>query len=218
MSNVPPPPPGEGTPPPPPGGGAPPPPPGSGTPPPGGAAPPPPPPGGGTPPPGAPMGYGQPMAGTMPAMANFGQRLGGYIIDGIITGAMAIPAYIALFTGPTEIEPCTGASFEPGALCEVPKDSTIILFLVLLLAGFIGGLAYWGIMEGRGQTVGKKVLNIRTVDMRTGQPIGTGRAIGRFFARIISGLLCGLGYLWMLWDDQSQCWHDKIVSTYVVEA
>ena len=90
-------------------------------PPPGGGTPPPPPPIGGVPPPpGGATGYGQPLGGTlsgMPAMANFGQRLAAYLIDGLITAAMAVPAWIALLAGPKDIEPCTGSSFEPGQLC-----------------------------------------------------------------------------------------------------
>jgi uncharacterized RDD family membrane protein YckC len=164
------------------------------------------------------VGYGVPQTGALPAMANFGQRLGAFIIDWLITAAMAIPAFIALFAGPTEIEPCTGSSFEPGQLCEVPTGGTIALFLILLLAAFVGGVAYWGVMVGRGQTLGMKALTIRVADMNTGQPIGTGRGIGRFFAMYLSSLVCYLGFLWMLWDDRSQTWHDKIVSTFVVEA
>ena len=150
-------------------------------------------------------------------MANFGQRLGALVIDGLITGAMAIPAWIALAAGPTEIEPCT-SSFNEGLLCETKTGGAIAIFLLLLLASFVGAIAYFGIMEGKGQTVGKKTLKIRTADIATGQPLGTGRAIGRYFARIPSGMFCYLGYFWMLWDDQSQTWHDKIVSSVVVEA
>jgi hypothetical protein len=28
--------------------------------------------------------------------------------------------------------------------------------------------------------------------------------------------VCYLGYLWMLWDDQKQTWHDKIVDSAVI--
>ena len=154
----------------------------------------------------------------MPAMANFGQRLAAYLIDGVVTAAMAIPAWITLFAGPKDIEPCTGSSFEPGQLCEVPSGGSIAAFLLLLFAALVGTVAYWGVMVGKGQTLGMKALTIRVADMHTGQPIGTGRGIGRFFAMYLSSFACYLGFLWMLWDDQSQTWHDKIVSTYVVEA
>ena len=36
--------------------------------------------------------------------------------------------------------------------------------------------------------------------------------VGKF----LSGLVLCLGYLWMLWDAERQCWHDKLVGTRVV--
>ena len=78
---------------------------------------------------------------------------------------------------------------------------------------------YWARLEGRtGQSLGSKALGITVVDAATGQPIGGGRAIGRFFARILSGFLCYLGYFWMLWDPQKQTWHDKLANSVVVKA
>jgi uncharacterized RDD family membrane protein YckC len=47
--------------------------------------------------------------------------------------------------------------------------------------------------------------------------IGMGQAGLRYVGKIISGIPCGLGYFWMLWDDQKQCWHDKIASTKVIK-
>ena len=61
------------------------------------------------------------------------------------------------------------------------------------------------------------MVGIRVVDATTMQPgIGSGRAIGRYFAHFLSAIPCGLGYFWMLWDQDKQTWHDKIVSTKVV--
>ena len=54
------------------------------------------------------------------------------------------------------------------------------------------------------------------LDCAAGTPIGPGRAIGRYFAKILSGSACLLGYFWMLWDPNKQTWHDKMVSSYVV--
>jgi uncharacterized RDD family membrane protein YckC len=69
----------------------------------------------------------------------------------------------------------------------------------------------------RGQTPGKKALGLRTIDQATGQPIGFGRAVGRMFARILSQQVLFLGYLWMLWDENKQTWHDKLVRSIVVK-
>lgn len=93
--------------------------------------------------------------------------------------------------------------------------------LWLNVLGLLVGIAYYGALEGgaTGQTLGKRALGIRVVDAATGlPPIGLGRGIGRYFARILSALPCALGYLWMLWDGRQQTWHDKLVRTYVVKA
>jgi uncharacterized RDD family membrane protein YckC len=83
---------------------------------------------------------------------------------------------------------------------------------------FIDGVAYFTYFEGSasGQTIGKRALGIRVIDFNTGGPIGHGRALIRNLARILSGLFCDLGYLWMLWDKEKQTWHDKIASDVVV--
>jgi len=203
MSNVPPPPPpGDGFPPPPQQGG--------------GFTPPPPPAGGFAPPAqGGYTPYGQ--AGVGGERASFGARLGAYIIDWLIIGAMSLPGYLYLVTGPKEIKECDDSISDfSGQLCEVPKGSTWAIALLLFLAAFIGAMAYTGILGGRGATVGQRSLGLRLVDQNTGQPIGTGRAIGRYFASILSAIPCYLGYLWMLWDDQKQTWHDKMTSSVVV--
>ena len=83
------------------------------------------------------------------------------------------------------------------------------------------GLAYFASLEGgaTGQTLGKRICGLRVVDAVTGQPgIGVGRAIARYFARWLSAIPLLLGYFWMLWDPQRQCWHDKLVKDVVVKA
>jgi hypothetical protein len=37
------------------------------------------------------------------------------------------------------------------------------------------------------------------------------------FANIFSSAIFYLGYLWMLWDDKKQTWHDKVVNSVVVK-
>jgi uncharacterized RDD family membrane protein YckC len=120
--------------------------------------------------------------------ANFGQRLVALLIDGVI-----------LF----------------------------IVFLVLSLAvktvGYVLAIVisagYFSYFEGgpTGQTLGKRVMGIRVYDFSsTGGPIGYGRGLIRWLGRIVSSFVCYLGYFWMLWDKEKQCWHDKIATTVVV--
>ena len=120
--------------------------------------------------------------------ASFGRRLVAYLIDAILLGVVYV-VFAAIF------------------------DQAVGYGLSLLI-----GIAYFGYLEGgaRGQTLGKMALGIRVIDFSTGGSIGYGRGVVRYLGRIISGLVCLLGYFWMLWDKEKQTWHDKIASSVVV--
>jgi uncharacterized RDD family membrane protein YckC len=96
-------------------------------------------------------------------------------------------------------------------------SGTLRLFGIPLL-GLVIGLAYSIYLEGSpsGQTIGKRAMNIRVIDPTTGGSIGYGRAAIRYVGRIISAIPLGLGYFWMLWDPDKQCWHDKMAADAVV--
>ena len=82
-------------------------------------------------------------------------------------------------------------------------------------------LAYFTYFEGgpTGQTVGKRALGIRVYDFRQGGgSIGYGRGFVRQIGKYLSAIPLGLGYLWMLWDKEKQCWQDKLAGTVVVPA
>ena len=66
-----------------------------------------------------------------------------------------------------------------------------------------------------GRTLGKRLLGLRVVN-EAGNAPGIGRVILReIIGRFISGLVFGLGYLWVAWDGRKQGWHDKIGGTTV---
>jgi uncharacterized RDD family membrane protein YckC len=79
-------------------------------------------------------------------------------------------------------------------------------------------LLYYTFFEGSsaGQTPGKKFAGIRVIDAGVGGSIGHRRAAGRYLASILSEIPLFLGFFWMLWDRERQCWHDKIVTSVVV--
>jgi uncharacterized RDD family membrane protein YckC len=57
-----------------------------------------------------------------------------------------------------------------------------------------------------------------TVVQESGIPAGFGRMLVReWIGKWISGIVFGLGYIWILLDKANQGWHDKLVSTFVVE-
>lgn len=190
---------------------------------------PPPPPGGvaGNLPPGYTTTYGAP-AGPALQYASFGARLGSWLIDGLVLALLLVPAFVVLNAGPTKITTCSvdtegniTIGEEINAICEVPTAGTWAAAVLLGIVGLAGSLLYYAKLEGgpSGQTLGKRAVGIRVVDAATGGPIGPGRAVGRYlFKAFISGNLCLLGYLWALWDNRSQTWHDKVVSSVVVKA
>jgi uncharacterized RDD family membrane protein YckC len=107
----------------------------------------------------------------------------------------------------------------------------LLLFVVDLILRLIfknGGLyialstivnwGYFTYFEGgeSGQTIGKRALGIRVYDFRQGGPIGYGRAFIRQLGRILASIPFFLGYFWMLWDKEKQCWQDKLAGDVVV--
>ena len=84
--------------------------------------------------------------------------------------------------------------------------------------GLVVGAVYFTAFIGaeRGQTLGQMALGIRVVGLDNGASIGYGRAFLRWVVSIVSAAVILLGYLWMLWDKEKQCWHDKAANDVVV--
>ena len=100
---------------------------------------------------------------------------------------------------------------------QISSGARASLVYVLWIVAYIAYPIYY---EGgpQGATPGKKICGIKVIDMNRGGPIGYGRAFIRLLMRIISGAVFYLGYLWMLWDKEKQCWHDKVANDVVVPA
>jgi RDD family len=162
--------------------------------------PPPQPPAYGAPPP----AYGQPAGYTGDApgfymgrpLGNWLQRVGAYLIDGLIAG---IPIFVAsLLVGPNR---GTGAG--------------LVVFLLYLVSFGVVVYNRW-IMQGRtGQSWGKQVLHLRLLRMADGQPIGGGMAFARDICHLLDSLACYIGWLFPLWDARRQTFADKIIGTVV---
>src|SRR3954468_14098503 len=120
--------------------------------------------------------------------SGFWQRVGAAILDALV---LAVPSIILFVI------------FKNGAVYQLL--STVI------------SLAYFTYFEGgaTGQTLGKKALGIRVYDFGEGGAIGYGRGFLRQIGKYISALVFFLGYFWMLWDKEKQCWQDKIAGTVV---
>lgn len=143
--------------------------------------------------------------------ASFGKRAVAYIIDSVIVGLIAgipIGCLIAITT-----------AFAMQMSEEAYIIAIIAISLIAVFWAVVAGTLYYAWMWSRtGQTLGKKWLGIKVVTAEWTPPSfwrSVGRAIIGYW---LSDLVFGLGFLWMLWDDYQQCWHDKLFSTYVIEA
>ncbi len=76
---------------------------------------------------------------------------------------------------------------------------------------------YFALMESspRQATLGKQALGIMVTDL-AGQRISFARATGRFFAKILSGLILWIGYVMAAFTERKQALHDLLASCLVV--
>ena len=179
-----------------------------------------PPPGG--PPPGygaygGQYGYGQ-MATTS---SGWWRRVGAYIIDSLVVSVPLIIIFSII--GVSSAHVAVGCTSATSQSCASTSSAFGMGSSVVELIGIVVTAVYYGLLDGsvRGQTLGKMATGIALRDAYSGQPVGFWRAAMRpvlwglfFLAFILPGLL---NFLWPLWDQNRQCWHDKIVKTRVVQ-
>ncbi len=132
------------------------------------------------------FGYHRPAAG-------MGKRM---LAFGIDMGLIMFPAMIL------------------GAILQnnTPTDVTLILWAIIIL----GPVMYFGFMDGKGGTVGKRVTGIEVVDTK-GQPIGVPTSMVRGFVKLYISTILMIGYVIALFDEDGRALHDRVVVTYVAE-
>jgi uncharacterized RDD family membrane protein YckC len=135
--------------------------------------------------------------------AGFWKRVAAWLIDSIIGLCGIIP--IILILGRLLI-PTTGDVRYNEAQWMGLGTSVGIIFTWLYYA-FMESSSYQG-------TVGKMVLGIKVTDMN-GNRVGFGKATGRHFGKIISGILC-IGYIMVAFTQKRQGLHDIMAGCLVV--
>ncbi|MYT33254.1 MULTISPECIES: RDD family protein [unclassified Streptomyces] len=179
--------------------------------------------------------YGQPGMPGMPGMpmgyASWGARVGAFLIDGLIIAA--VPVILFIISGviagasasrsipdtsscPPGDYTCVSNAINSASSSSTPVGALLVgaLGYVVMLAAVIFLIAKEG---STGQTPGKKALGIKVIKESTGQTLGFGMTFVRFLCRYLNGVLCGIGYLWPLWDEKNQTFGDKIVGNVVVQ-
>jgi uncharacterized RDD family membrane protein YckC len=78
--------------------------------------------------------------------------------------------------------------------------------------GFLYTIFFW---IRFGATPGKMILKLKVVTPDGGS-LTPGRAVGRYFAQILSALIIGIGFIMAGLDDEKRTLHDRIAGTRVI--
>lgn len=137
-------------------------------------------------------------------LANFWWRLLAYIIDYILLILLLIAMGVVIVL----ILKFTNDSFywNPDDHELQFRLSGVVLFMIYN-AGFEATK-----LQG---SIGKIICKLKVVDAG-GQKITFANALGRNVAKILSSLVCGMGFLSIFWNKKRQAWHDEIAKTYVI--
>jgi uncharacterized RDD family membrane protein YckC len=162
--------------------------------------------------------YSQCLAGGRPGG---GRRFGGFwmrflavIIDAIIIGVAGMIIRIPLtFAGIGMVG--VGRTSDPAqALAALPAIMGLIGLSVLIqMALSMAYEVYF--LTTKGATPGKMALGLK-VTRADGGPISVGVAVGRFFGKILSGMILWIGFIIAAFDSEKRALHDHLCGTRVV--
>jgi uncharacterized RDD family membrane protein YckC len=152
------------------------------------------------------------------AYAGFWTRFVASVVDGLI---LVIPFWLVvivlmfMFGGFGMMLHRNAADPRAAAALLAPM---FMLFFLGMLAFVILEWLYFAGMESseRQATFGKRVMSLRVTNYE-GQRISFGHATGRFFGKIVSGLIpFAIGYIMAGFTEKKQALHDLIAGTLVL--
>ncbi|HEX5961441.1 MAG TPA: RDD family protein [Rhodanobacteraceae bacterium] len=140
--------------------------------------------------------------------AGFWRRVAAYLIDSLIM----MPVFFILefvFLLPVIVR----ASHDHSGPGPALFTWMVVVWLLMIVLPWL----YFAFCESsRWQaTPGKLALGLKVTDMQ-GRPIGFGRATGRFFGKLVSGLILDIGYMMAGWTARKQGLHDLMADCCVV--
>jgi uncharacterized RDD family membrane protein YckC len=131
-------------------------------------------------------------------------RFGALIVDGLVLQALNIGLRLALGVSLAQ-------SFGTTSTAGVEARLIIVGGLGMLIAA-----SYEIFMVGKfGATLGKMACKLRVVSA-DGSKIGYARSTGRYFAKLLSSLMCLIGFIMAFFDPERRALHDRICNTRVI--
>ncbi len=138
--------------------------------------------------------------------AGFWMRFVAVLIDGLITG-IPMMIYMFVFMG------AMFSTFDP----EDPESLEMGFGGLFYLLAYAIPLIYSVFFLGKyGATPGKMALGLKVI-RANGEKLTYGRAFGRYFANILSGMILYIGYIIVAFDDEKRALHDHICDTRVIK-
>lgn len=140
--------------------------------------------------------------------AGFWRRVGAYIIDVLVVGVA-----VSLIASVLGIDMGYEAALSGATPDQVAasQGSGLLNLISLLL-----GIAYFAGLESSSwqATIGKKALGMVVTDLQ-GRRLTLPRAIGRYFAKILSALILLIGFIMVAFTERKQGLHDILAGTLV---
>ncbi|GJQ20806.1 MAG: hypothetical protein HBSIN02_11610 [Bacteroidia bacterium] len=154
--------------------------------------------------------------------AGFWKRFAAYLIDALILGVASwiiiLPVLGLIGLGASSMEEMgddmmTMDDEAAAGLAAAVIGASMMLWIVIAAAGWL----YFALMESSAKqaTLGKMALSIIVTDLN-GNRLSFGRATGRYFGKILSGLILYIGFVMAAFTEKKQALHDMIAGTLVV--
>lgn len=151
--------------------------------------------------------------------AGFWKRLAAYVIDVLV---LYIPNLLIMKAFG---EDAAQATLQQAMLTAGPNPDLMLaayghyyeaMHVAIGLTSLLGWI-YFALCESSAwqATVGKLALGIRVTDLHGGR-ISFARALGRYAAKVLSGMILLLGFLMIAWTRRKQGLHDMLANTLVL--
>lgn len=145
-------------------------------------------------------------------LASVGKRWAAILIDGVLVAAPTMMmmniagAFLALEAAMLSADDAVAAA----AFAQFQNDFIVINLLVS------GVYNLFFMTRFNGQTPGKMMLGLRAIKKNGKRFTFVDALLRNVIGYTLSGMFL-LGYLWALFDRESQTWHDKLAGTVVID-
>jgi uncharacterized RDD family membrane protein YckC len=126
-------------------------------------------------------------------------------IDGLIMSVVIVPIMLALMFA--------GGGFNLSNPQNPPNIGLLLLVYPLILGIVLVYQVYF--LSTKSATPGKMAVGLKVVTT-DGQNLTLGRAVGRYFAYLLSGFTLYIGYIIAAFDQEKRALHDHICNTRVI--